>query len=91
MGENIPAPLNGVAFSLDAHMTRIGRNPPPVVRRADIEDLPPPQPFDASYDSWMYEPKLMNHDGEWKIAVNSQQGGNSYFGAGKLPNSCHID
>ena len=92
MGENIPAPLNGVPFDLDAYMTSIGRNPPPVVvRREDIEDLPPPQFIDKSYDSWVYEHKLMSHDGEWKIAINSQQVGNSYFGAGKLLNSYRID
>ena len=64
-------------------MTRIGRNPRPVVKLEDIAQLPPRQSLDEIHENWIYLPKLMRHDGEWKVAVNSEHDENSYFAAGK--------
>jgi hypothetical protein len=85
MGENIPAPKDGAPFDLETYMTSIGRNPPPIIQSGNIEALPVPRQLDSIYHGWVYEPQLMHHDREWKIAVNSEMGGNSYFGAGMFP------
>lgn len=90
MGENIPAPVGGVAFDLDEYMTSIDRNPKPVVRRDEIGELPAPRSLATIYDGWVYEPQLMRQDGVWKVAVNSMHGGNSYFAAGNLFNTTNF-
>lgn len=89
MGENIPAPAGGGNFNLEEYMASIGRNPRPIVRREDIAQLPARRSLDEIHDKWLYLPQLMQYDGEWKVAVNSEHGGNSYFAAGKFSSIRH--
>ena len=89
MGENIHAPYSGGSpFNHDEHTKTMGFWPKPFKRREEIEDLPPiPKDWKTIHDGFFGNYDVQQpYDDEFRVVVNSEVGGNSYFGAGKTSN-----
>jgi hypothetical protein len=89
MGENIPPTPPNEDFDLEQYMKNTSRSHRLLRRREEIEELPSVSQ-ETVWNGFIYEPKLMVHNGEWKIAVNWEQNTNSYSGAGKLFRVLHV-